>query len=66
MEHKVAKEKSVLEVVEKRNREWLVKDVEKEVKMRKEAQRQFRTVKYLSEHCHWWLVWGGGITHEDG
>ena len=44
----VAKEKSVLEVVEKRKREWLVKEV----------RRKRRTVKYLSEHSLRWLIEG--------
>ena len=35
MEQKVAKEKLVLEVVEKRKREWLVKEVEKEVRRKR-------------------------------
>ena len=35
MEQKVAKEKLVLEFVEKRKREWLVKEVEKEVRRKR-------------------------------
>ena len=38
MEHKVEKENSVLEVVEKRKMKWLVKEVEKEVRRKKEAE----------------------------
>ena len=40
MKHKVAKEKSVMKAVEKGKREWLVKDVDKEVRRKKEARRR--------------------------
>ena len=57
----MAKEKSVLEIVEKQKMEWLVK----EVRRIKEAQRQLRKVKYLSKQSHRWLMEGWGWEFTD-
>ena len=48
MKHKVAKEKSVMKAVEKGKREWLVKDVDKEVRRKKEARRRRGSEKMSS------------------